>query len=228
MTGLEQFTVRSRPIAWALYSMSRDLVGGKIVTYGLYHGVCAVEDHRSHQIRPLGAELFVRILADIQKQTGVDPGAAAGGGERENADLSQVQDFRVVAHELGGGRAGCSTVVDVVERSITGGGDDRAPCAIETRGCTQLRSEWSERGRRAGTHAILGRLELREMKLRVERSTSLFSASGVASAIAARQITEANEERMTTVAEVGWFLVGVTFHSGGLGALIQLELISRM
>jgi hypothetical protein len=41
------------------------------------------------------------------------------------------------------------------------------------------------------------------MKLRVERSTSLFSASGVASAIAARQITEANEERMTTVAEVG-------------------------
>jgi hypothetical protein len=49
---------------------------------------------------------------------------------------------------------------------------------------------------RGWTHAIFGRLEFLEMKLRVERSTSLFSATGVARATPNKQITEDSKKRI--------------------------------
>jgi hypothetical protein len=167
-----------------------------------------VEDNRSDQVGSLGAELLVCVLADVQKQARVNTRAASGGGEREDANLGKVQDLRVVVDKLRGRRARCTAVVDVVKGPIARGGDYGSAGAIEARNRTQRRTAASEANGVAGggvirgwTHAIFGRLEFMEMKLRVDRSTSLFVATGVARATPAKQITE-NSKKSIAVGSV--------------------------
>jgi hypothetical protein len=131
MTGLEQFTVRSRPMAWAWVNSTQGLSGQRHITHRLYHGVRAVEDNRSDQVGDLGAKLLVRVLADVQKQARIDTRAASRGGERENTDLGKVQDLGVVVDELNRRRPRCAAVVDVVKRSIARSGDDCSARAVE-------------------------------------------------------------------------------------------------